>query len=304
MCKIDSLFYKELHDIYMEAIQAYYLFKNKSIKMPIQTRSETNKKITISWALESMKNVMGYEDVRNAIIKYYFPQIENPDEMRTFDAFQQYITPPFIDKAMEITDYCEDIIEDEQVEGVLVMTSANIQDSATDRFTHYQSFIIDKDLKRVYAIDPASKENGVGIYEAAITETVVLPIFRAHDYTCEFVRLSHPAQTNKNDVFCQTWTIIIMIKALTHMYASKSKHIGLIDIPAPRPKVNKYRLLTDFYKTILTNIPEVRRELSIEFVEVLNMNKEVISDYCTFDKLIDIDVCEFFMSITAEEIMG
>jgi len=287
----------------MEAIQAYYLFKNQQSKMPIQTRTETNKKIAISWALEAMKNILGYEDVRNAIIKHHFPQIENPQEMRTFDAFQQYETPPFIDKAMEITDYCEDIIEDDQVEGVLVMTAANIQDSARDRFTHYQSFIIDKGLKRVYAIDPASKEHGVGIYEAAITETVVLPIFRAHDYRCEFVSLSHPAQTNKGDVFCQTWTIIIMIKALTQMYSHSNKYIGVIDIPAPRPKVNKYRLLNDFYKTILTHIPQVRRELEIEFTEVLNMNKAFISDHCTFEKLININVCDIFLNMTPEEMM-
>lgn len=292
----------------MEAIQAYYLFKstnNNKKTMPVQTRTDTCRKISISWALEAMKNVLGYEDVRNAIIKNYFPQIENAEEMRTFDAFQQYHTPPFIDKAIEITDYCEDIIEDDGVTGIVVMTAANIQDSARDRFTHYQSFIIDKDLKRVFAIDPASKEHGVGIYEAAITETVVLPIFRSHDYACDFVSLSHPAQTNKGDVFCQTWTLVILLKALEKMYKkdNKTKFIGVIDIPAPRPKINKYRLLIDFYKDILQKVPEVGRELAIDYLEVINMNKQDISEYVSFDKIVNVNVSELFLSMSAEDMM-
>jgi hypothetical protein len=287
----------------MEASQAYYLYKLQANIMPVQTRKESIRKISISWALEAMKIVLGYEDVRNAIVRHYFPQIENPEEMRTFDAFQQYDTPPFIDKAMEITDYCEDIIEDDGVTGVLVMTAANIQDHAKDRFTHYQSFIIDKDIKQVYAIDPASKENGVGIYEAAITETVVLPIFRSHGYNCQFVSLSHPAQTNKGDVFCQTWTLVIMLKALEKMYKHNKKFIGVIDIPAPRPKINKYRLLLDFYKDILKNVQTVCRELEFEYIQVINENKEYISPFCSFEKIVDIDIVELFLSMSPEEMM-
>lgn len=284
----------------MEATQAYYLNK---LKMPIQTRTQTTRKIAISWALEAIKNVLGYEDIRNIIIQKYFPHIENAVEMRTFDAFQQYQMPPFIDKALEITDYCEDIIEDENVKGIVVMTAANIQHSANDRYTHYQSFIINKDLKQVYAIDPASKEDGIGIYKAAISETVVLPIFRSHDYNCEFVSLTYPAQTNKKDVFCQTWTLIILIKILERIYTNPSKQLGIIDIPAPRPKINKYKILIDFYKEILTNIPEIKRELGIEYIMEINANIDNISDFCTFKKILDIDVTELFMSMTAEDIV-
>jgi len=288
----------------MESSQAYYLYKtNQRNKMPIQTRRECNKSIAISWALEAMKTVLGYEDIRNTIIKHYFPQISNYEEMRTFDAFQQYETPPFIDKALEITDYCEDVIEDDAVNGIIVMTAANIQDSARDKYTHYQSFIIDKDEKRVYAIDPASKEAGIGIYEAAITETVVLPIFRAHGYECEFVSLKYPAQTNKKDVFCQTWTLIIVIQALKQMYESPDKDIGVIDIPAPRPKINKYRILLDFFKDILRNIPEIARELEIEYISNMTLNKTTIMEYGSFEKIVNLDVKDLILSMNPEEMM-
>jgi len=291
----------------MEASHAYYLHKLQiqQTKMPAQTRKDTLKKISTSWALEAMKTVLGYEDIRNMILEHYFPQIENPDEMRTFDAFQQFENPPFIDKAMEITDYCEDIIEDDGVTGIVVMTAANIQLFENDNLTHYQSFIIDKHAKTVYAIDPAAKANGVGIYEAAISETIVFPIFRSHDYDCEFVNLSHPAQTNKGDVFCQTWTLIILLKALEKIYKknNKKKFIGVIDIPAPRPKVNKYQMLLDFFKYILENIPEVGRELAIQYLEVVNMNKKYISEYCSFEKIVEVNTYDLFLNMTAEEMM-
>jgi hypothetical protein len=291
----------------MEPSQAYYLHKSRiqQTKMQIQTRSNTLKKISISWALEAMKTVLGYEDIRNMIIEYHFPQIENPQEMRTFDAFQQFENPPFIDKAMEITDYCEGIIEDDGVTGIIVMTAANIQVSEYDNLTHYQSFIIDKDAKTVSAIDPAAKANGVGIYEAAISETIVFPIFRSHDYDCKFINLSHPAQTNKGDVFCQTWTLVILLKALEKIYKknNEKRFIGIIHIPAPRPKINKYRMLLEFFKSILENVPEVGEAVTIEYLEVVNMNKAYISEYCSFEKIVEVDIVELFRFMTAEDIM-
>jgi len=271
----------------------------------MKTRSQTRRRIAISWALEAMKTVLGYEDIRNIILNYYFPQINNIEDMRTFDAFQQYETRPYIDKALEITEYCEDIIHDGAITDIMVMTAANIQIAANDHLTHYQSYIIDKSRKKVYAIDPAAKKNGVGIYDAAVTETVVFPIFRSYDYDCQFVRLSNPAQTNKGDVFCQTWTLVILLKALEKLYKNnnKNKFIGVVDIPAPRPKVNKYQMLLEFFKDILENVPEVGRELAIEYLEVVNMNKTDISEYCSFEKIVEVDVVELFRLITAGEMM-
>jgi hypothetical protein len=102
----------------MEAFQAYYLYKIKEeSKMHVETRRECNRKIAISWAIDAMKTILGYEDIRNKIMKYYFPNISNYDEMCTFDSFQQYETPPFIDKYVEIIDYCKYLIENENING-------------------------------------------------------------------------------------------------------------------------------------------------------------------------------------------
>jgi hypothetical protein len=272
--------------------------------MPVQTRTIAIRKIAISWAIESIKTVLGYEDIRNSVIQYYFPHLEHVEDMRTFDAFQQYEMPPFIDKALEITDYCEDLIVDDSVSGIVLMTAANIQDSARDIYTHYQSFIIDKDKKRVFAIDPASTADGVGIYEAAITETVVLPIFRSYDYDCKFLTLTHPAQTNKADVFCQTWTIIIMIQALRQMFASSAGYIGVIQIPAPRPKLRKYGVLLDFYKEILGCIPVIGEALQEDYLYQIENNKDEISKYADCEKIRAYCPVDLFLSMTAEELMA
>jgi len=271
--------------------------------MPVLTRHMSVRKIAVSWLIESIKTVLGYEDIRNSIIHYYFPDIRDTEYMRTFDAFQQYDTPPFIDKALEITDYCEEIIVDDAVSGIVLMTAANIQDSARDIYTHYQGFIIDKDMKRVFAVDPASTANGVGIYEAAITETVVLPIFRSYGYDCKFVTLSHPAQTNKADVFCQTWTIIIMLEGLEQLFASCDREIGVISIPAPRPKIRKYTLLLDFYKDILVHIPSIGEALQEEYDYLVNENIAEISKYADFEKIKGFCAAELMLSMSASELM-
>jgi len=269
--------------------------------MPVQTRNTTVRNIAISWGIEAMKTVLGYEDVRNEIIKHYIPQIENPEMMRTFDAFQQYNTPPFIEKEMEITKYCKNIIKDDGIKGLIVMTASNIQESSDDMLTHYQGFIINKRTKHVYVIDPASKDNGNGIYEAAVAKKVILPIFKLNGYTCEFVPLSNPAQTNKGDVFCQTWTVIILLKALYTF--NKHNKIDIIDIPSPKPKINKYKLLIDFYKDILIKIPKVSSELKNEYLELINLNKTNISEFCSLSKMQEINVTDLFLSMTPEELM-
>lgn len=290
----------------MEASQAYYLYKIKEAsKMPVETRRECNRKIAISWAIESMKTILGYEDIRNIIMKYYFPNIPNCDEMCTFDSFQQYETPPFIDKYLEIIDYCKYVIEHEETNGIVLMTASNIQNSAKDKYTHYQSFIINKDSNIVYAIDPASKEHGIGTYVAAITETVVLPVFHRYGYKCKYVTLTNAAQTNKQDVFCQTWTLIIMIEALEKIFNNELIDDEIvIDIPSPKPKIKKYKILLDFFKKVLINIPELTMELEMEYIKNMSLNRTNIMEYGSFEKIVNIHVKELILSMTAEELMN
>jgi hypothetical protein len=62
-------------------------------------------------------------------------------------------------------------------------------------------------------------------------------------------------------------------------------------------------MLLDFFKDILENVPEVGRELAMDYLEVVNMNKTDISQYCSFEKIVEVDVVELFRLMTAGEIM-
>ena len=60
----------------MEAIQSYYLYKDslrrqrEDKKKMSQTRQARIRSIAVSWLIEALKTVLGYEDVRNKIVKY------------------------------------------------------------------------------------------------------------------------------------------------------------------------------------------------------------------------------------------
>lgn len=288
----------------MEAIQSYYLYKDslkrqrEEKKKMSQTRQARIRSIAVSWLIEALKTVLGYEDVRNKIVKYVNPDLENKEHMRTFDAFQQYDVPPYLEKAVEIIDYCEDIIEDPQIKGKVLMTASNIQESADDMLTHYQTFIINKDTKHVYSVDPAHKTKGKGIYDPTISRTVVFPIFRSYGYTCQYVPLRHPAQTNKNDVFCQTWSLLIALNILDNY-----DDFGVVEIPCIREKTKKYQMLLDFYKKIMGNLPAIQRELDIAYIELVNHNREYISEHCPFKSIAEINTCELLESMTVEDMM-
>lgn len=278
----------------MESIQSYYLYKDR-----MQTiERERTQNIAISWLIEAMKNVLGYEDIRQKIIKHFVPNIENLEHMRTFDAFQQYNTEPYLDKTLEIIEYCENVILDENIKGKIIMTASNIQQSVDDIQTHYQTFIINKENKHVYAVDPAFKKKGKGIYDPTISKKVVFPIFRSHGYTCEFVPLSQPAQTNKNDVFCQTWSLLIAVKVI-EQYGD----FDCIEIPSIREKAQKYQMLLDFYKRLLNDCPSIKRELDISYLELTTKNRDYISQYCPFKTIREINTYKMMNNLAVEDIM-
>jgi hypothetical protein len=285
----------------MEASQSYYLYKDslrrKQMSSSVETRKSKIRGIAISWLIEALKTVLGYEDIRNKIVKYVKPELENQEHMRTFDAFQQYETPPFLDKTVEIIDYCEEIIEDKRIKGKVLMTASNIQESADDMLTHYQTFIINKDTKHVYSVDPAHKKKGKGIYDPSVSRTVVFPIFRSYGYTCQYVPLRHPAQTNKNDVFCQTWSLLIGLNVLDNY-----DNFDIVEIPCPREKVKKYQMLLDFYKKMIV-IPGIQHDIEHAYIELVTLNKKYISKHCPFQSVVSINSYDLLESMTVEDML-
>jgi hypothetical protein len=56
-------------------------------------KDPNERSIAISWVLDAMKNVLGYEDVRKTIIQHYFPNIPNASHIRTDNDIQKIKIP-------------------------------------------------------------------------------------------------------------------------------------------------------------------------------------------------------------------
>ena len=270
------------------------------LKKSNATRDDVLRNIAISWCLHSMKEVLGMEEIRNIIIRHFIPNLRYIDKIRTFDAFQQYDKPPFDDKKKEIIEHCKKIIK---WKSLGIFTATNIQINADDNETHYQCFIVDNKNKKVYAIDPAmdhTTETGYGIYDPTVSYEVIQPFFEKKGYTFQYIRLTNPAQINEEDVFCQSWSLHILINVLL-----QNKYT--IDIP--KQQIDKYVILLEFYKEIL-DIQDVSTELDYvykhnidthtDFIEK-NAKKEMKKYGLTINDLLNIEPSKLIKSMSASE---
>jgi len=265
-----------------------------------ETKESILRNIAISWVLHSMKEVLGMEEIRNIIIRHFIPKLKYIDKIRTFDAFQQYDKAPFDNKKKEIIEYCKKIIK---WKNLGIFTATNIQINADDHETHYQCFIVDNKNKKVYSIDPAmdhTTETGYGIYDPTVSYEVIKPFFEKKGYTFQYIRLTNPAQINEEDVFCQSWSLYILINVLL-------QDTDTIDIP--KQQIDKYVILLDFYKEIL-DLQDVCAELHhvykynikthTDFIEK-NAKKEIKKHGLTITDLLNIEPSKLIKSMTASE---
>lgn len=242
-----------------------FLFANRNMS----TISKKERTIAISWLLYSIRVVMGMEEVRKKIIIAGYPKIKNRHFIRTFDAFQQYETPPFTDKQEEILAYCEQILA---CKTPVVFTASNIQQNAEDEETHYQTFLVDNQQKLVYVINPSWDKNApnqYGIYEPEIAYRVIQPFFENVHYEVKYIELSNPAQETTEDVFCQTWSLMILLDILNR---------GPRVVVIPKSQSEKYTLLLSFYQNVFKEIPMAAAELNDVYAKTIRENATIICE--------------------------
>jgi hypothetical protein len=262
-----------------------------------------NRADAIRWLLHALKNTLGYRDVRKLIIEHYYPSIQNPEYINTFDAFikkykkeQSDYDIKYNDKIIILHKYLEDIIK---LDEYVVFTATNIEEfrakgKGRDNETHYQTFIVDNKRRQLYAIDPALKSNSeLGIYTPQIAINEVMPFFENKGYNTQFVRLKNPAQTVEDDVFCQSWSLYILLQVL---HKSKNNDFNKISVDIPKSQLDRYTVLLNFYKDIVTNIPDVNQILNKEYINVLNSARE--PGYTKLNILIASDL---LLTMTPEE---
>ena len=235
--------------------------KSDSKKTNNNNNNNNNRKNAISWLLHSIKILLGDEGIRRYIILNFNPTLKNKSikDLRTFDAFIKK-GKTRADKNKEIENYLKHAIK---LKGIVVFTATNVQQDDNDIETHFQSYIIDNKNKKIYVIDPAFNKNGerfVGIYYAEVTHEVIKPFLEAKGYEVNFVHLTKPAQTTTDDVFCQSWSLLILLNLLDDNNYEKN-----VEFNIPSKKIEKYNMLLTFYKTIFNHMPELRENLKFEY---------------------------------------
>ena len=225
------------------------------------------KKLSISWLLHSLKILLGDESIRRYRILQKFPKLKHnlKKDIRTFNPFVKR-RKTRQDKHAEIEKYLEYIVK---LTDIVVFTATNVQRNDEDNETHYQSFIVDNDNKKVYTIDPAfnKKEEGfIGIYYAEITHDVIKPFLVSHGYEFNFVRLERPAQSTTNDVFCQSWSLLILLEILENNKYQEEN----LEVKIPKIKIARYKKMLDFYKDIFKSMPELQDNLQEEYIGAIN----------------------------------
>ena len=252
----------------------------------------------ISWMLHALKIVLGDESIRRYIILYYYPTISNSSKkcIRTFDAFVESAKKRE-EKANEIRKYCNKMCRKPDI---VVFTASNIQRTKCDNETHFQSYIVDNNLKKVCVIDPAydsSRHNNEGIYFAEVSNDVIMPYFERKGYTTEFVSLSTPAQIDAGDVFCQSWTLYILLERL-----KQNEYITSNIFDVPKDQLDKYDMLLSFYRQIFTDMPELCENLQVEYEgEILESRGPNRLTKLEKEALFKFDPVELLMGLTKYE---
>lgn len=270
----------------------------------------------ISWTLHALKIVIGDESIREEILMHYHPELHKGNltklrrinhgkqHIRTFNAFvKQTENDTSFDDALEkkkedMRDYLSEIVK---LDGTIVFTATNIQRDADDFETHFQTFIVDNDNKTVLAIDPAynktvlrtNKKNNIlvvhqGIYYAEVTHEVIKPFFEEEnpDYDFRIVPLSHPAQIEFDDVFCQSWSLFILDSLLSNRVA---------EFEIPDNQIDKYDMILRFYKRAFNDIPILKEYLKNEY------KGEIIDNYGKTSPLLKANPAKILMAMTKSD---
>lgn len=289
--------------------------KTSLTRVTIQSSVEKVDRPTISsWVLHALKIIMGDESIRQQILLHYHPELHkgNITKLKTVSNRQNHVKTfnAFIEpgktreeKFEKIRNFLRTVIT---LKGTVVFTASNIQYDEDDIETHYQTFIVDNDAKKVYMIDPANDRtvdkndakykksktilvSGQGIYYAQLAHEIIKTFFEQNtDYTVELVELTNPAQIIENDVFCQSWSLYILDQLLENDAYKKSAVVKI-----PETQINKYDKILRFYQRIISEIPVLSEYLIAEY------EGEIKDCYdCPKDALLNVNPVDFLLGMT------
>lgn len=231
-----------------------------------------------SWVLDALRRVMGYEDIRNIILR---SKISHKGVI-----FGKTFGIEHTEK--QLGNYLKKLTTRTPPSHQYLLFTASNQ--AYQGETHYQSFVVDYTKKKVWILDPASVMGKEGIYAAYVARDTVLPFFQKKGWDTAFVKLTKPCQSSEDDIFCQTWSLWLQVRFLRMLLDKNKKHT----LSVPSSLRTRYKDLLGFYKEVLA-LPEVCQELTATYRETIQASpalvrgvsatkaKEIIRHYLSFD---------------------
>lgn len=240
--------------------------------------------IAVSWILYSIRETVGLTTVRNTILKKQIQSIgkyadDSIQYGKTFSSGDTY------DDIYEmITDF-----EGSDKRYLIFTSNGEIVQKRNKRMrcelieSHYVSFIVDKQEMTVTMIDPSRKNRDIGIYNPYIG-LQLRPYFKKMGYKVEWLEMTSPCQINHHDVFCQTWTMFLVLKWMKY---------GPSKIFVSRDQSKKYEKLLKYFKKLL-RFEVFKTELKISYLENIKNHED-------FDMLKNYDPCELLSSMTPSD---
>lgn len=209
-----------------------------------------------SWVLDALRRVFGYEDMRNLILQAKLGK--RVAYGKTFGAEH---------KVRQLRDYLKKLLVPGE-HRLLLFTASN---RALRGETHYQGFVVDYQAKHLWVVDPASVRGGEGIYAAYVARDVVMPFFQAQGWATGFVRLSNACQATTDDVFCQTWSLWLMVRVARALLTKKK----LPTVSVPKKLLLRYKALLRFYKECL-KVEGVCEELQATYRDTIRRSPALV----------------------------
>jgi hypothetical protein len=266
---------------YFNALHGGSLNEVRLLDGTVKTINDVMFDLMSGWILFCLRELVGYAEIRQTIILNFL------EKLQIESVYKEIITiDPHRKDDTEVINLCDKIITyPDETQKIFIFTGTNLPDPITFE-THYNIFIVDKSQNLLLIIDPASKlalnkKTGEyisksGIYEPYLAKEVIIPFFKDHGYRHSFIASTVPAQTQSDDVFCQTWTLVILKKYLENISNKLKNPVQPFElIVIPHSIEDKYSLLLEFYKYMLTVFPEVQGILNNIYAGYINSNTQI-----------------------------
>jgi hypothetical protein len=231
-----------------------------------------------SWVLDALRRVLGYEDIRNLILRSMVDH-KGVAYGKTFGAEHT---------VKQLEQYLKTITTGKTPSHSYLLFTASNQ--AYQGETHYQSFVVDYAHKKLWVLDPASAMGREGIYAAYVARDTIMPFFQKKGWDTAFVKLTKPCQSTEDDIFCQTWSLWLQSRFVRALLDKKKT----LTLSVPAALRTRYKDLLRFYKESIA-LPEACKELTATYRDTIRTSpalvlgatpakaKEIVRNYLKVD---------------------